>query len=177
LTSHLIQRHSVLTAWVREAPVAIEARALDDVRSFMSGFLADQAVTVPAHKLRYEFAFADPAAEMPDGAFGLKNLTLLGAAIVDGKVRSAGGEAVVQKVPMLLCSVVPEEKREGSFWKCPLYRTAFVVELNRNDEETEVREGESGNFVWEVELPVDQPVEEFILNGAALFCSVPDPLM
>jgi hypothetical protein len=181
ITSHLIQRNTFLLAWMRERPQIIDARAIDDLRSFMFAFLSDTAVSkgAPENGVIYEFSIVEQSTEVPPDAFGLKGVYMVAGGIENGKLSLPPEEgATSQKLPLLLCKVVEkaEDVEEEQLFKCPLYRTAFVNELNMNEEDFELSEAEFDNFVWEVALATDEPEIDFILTGTALFCRVPDQI-
>jgi hypothetical protein len=172
LTSHLIQRHAFLMSWIREGrPKIIDVRALSDVRSFMFGFLADAAIGLQT----YDFSVADLSCEIPENAFGLTNVVLVAGAVSEQRL-CLGGARPCGPLPLLLCKVAKKVQRKPRLFKCPLYRTAFVNELNVCESDIDLCEGESDNFVWEVGLVTDQPEGDFVATGTALFCQVPDQL-
>jgi hypothetical protein len=179
VTSHLIQRHAFIMAWMREMPKIIDASVLCDLRSFMFAFLADTAVAkgAPAGGVTYEFSIAEPSVEIPADAFALKGLYLIAGGVEDGQLMLPVGEGLTsQEIPLLLCKVVEKFESEGNFFRCPVYRTAFANELNLNEDDLDLWEGECNNFIWEVPLRIEGPESDFILTGTALFCRVPDSI-
>ncbi|OHS99238.1 Dynein heavy chain family protein [Tritrichomonas foetus] len=74
----------------------------------------------------------------------------------------------------LLCNVVKKAARQGRTFRCPLYKSFLIKGLNRTDEQIDPVEGESNNFVWEIELPTDQAEKQWIEMGTSLVCCVPE---
>jgi hypothetical protein len=178
-TSHLIQRHSLFLDWLRQGkPKVIDAGIPDDRRSFMLAFLCDEGSLqrIPVDQLTYDFALSTSVdVDVPGSSFALRGITLMCGAIQDNLLTTPGEKvSSYQPIPMILCKVMKKADRKGTFFGCPLYRQAFIAELNEREAELDLCEGQSPNFVWECPLATDRAEKDFVDFGTAMFCRVPD---
>jgi hypothetical protein len=146
--------------------------------TFMFAFMADQAIAKEAtiDELAYDFTLiASTDADIPDTAFGFKYVSIVCGAVQDQTLTiPADKAACYQQLPLMVCKVVRRAPRSIRLFNCPLYRQAFIAELNEKDMEIELCEGESRNFVWECGLSSDKSEKDFTVFGTALFCRLPE---
>lgn len=69
-----------------------------------------------------------------------------------------------------------EVKEPFKHFRCPMYKSVLIDDLNRTDSQIQPIEGVSNNFIWEIELQTDEDENKWTDYGTALVCRVPDQL-
>ena len=118
--------------------------------------------------------------EIKENDILLTNLTLMSGQIDENgilKLKEDGETKTFNTGICLRCRVIKKVDKEGMFYHCPLYNSILIKGINKPSDMDLNFEGESMNFAWEVELPIEQPESLFIENGTALACQVPDQFL
>jgi hypothetical protein len=150
-------------------------------KMLLEAYLSDRAIEleVGRHEMKYEFIVDKNATLIGNDAIYLTGVVLIAGDIASGKLRQISdpkGPMLAHVSAITVRAKKKEEVPNAKVFEVPLYRQAFGNWVDESYRDTEIRNGDSANFVWKIPMPTD--LEEDVLRryGATLYCRLPDQL-
>jgi len=149
---------------------SVDARLLSNIRRYLISYLITFAAekNISTDQIDLEFKFNEP---IENNALVLTNLYMLNGAIQNGILVSPASSII--SISNIQCRAIMKDSKPNRMFNLPFYRTFFVEGFMSNDE-TEMIDDETKNFVWDISVPFADNEKKYIFDGTSLYALIPE---
>ncbi len=151
-------------------PDTVALRNLSDPRGFFKAYHYEMALrqSVAPEALEIVFSIGQQT------PLTLTDLRLFNAQLEGERLVSSPNAQAFTSLPRLGVAIVKKgAAKRGREYLLPMYRSPFMSGMMTEDEQ-QMEDGETENFVIEVPIPTDRSDRVWLLNGAAIFTRIPE---
>ncbi|OHT05712.1 Dynein heavy chain family protein [Tritrichomonas foetus] len=179
--SHIIERHAQLMRCLQEgSPVVFDMRLLEYPNLLLQSFILSCALDEgqPVDTLSYQFTIIEGTPNIEAKTLFLTRLFLANGEFKDGNlvINAPQDTPPFKQISALVAKVVRSSSKQAKCYSVPMFKDAILSSMAERIDNSicRIENGESKNFVWNVNLPTEVPEIDLQQYGTTIFCRMPE---